>query len=242
MAQKSIHYAGADFAISYEIINPSAPRDCLILHGWGASKELMRNALGACLPQWRHIYVDLPGFGNSNCDIVLQTKDYASIMERFCGAAGVKKELIIGHSFGGKVATLLAPEALVLMATSGIVVEKPLKVKAKIALYKLLKNLGFASLRRYFASDDGKSLSDVMYETFKNVVDENFSESFGACRSRTLLLWGRDDTATPLASAEKIHALISGSQLVATEGDHYFFLHDKSFTCKQLETFMEHAS
>ena len=45
MALKRISLKGEDFDISYEIINKESKKDLIILHGWGANKELMRNSL-----------------------------------------------------------------------------------------------------------------------------------------------------------------------------------------------------
>lgn len=238
MATRLIDYEAQEYSVAYEIINPAASRDCVVLHGWGASKELMRGAFGTCLASWRHIYIDLPGFGASSANVPLHTKDYAAIAALFFEAVGVKPELIIGHSFGGKVATLLSPPRLVLIATSGIVVEKSLRVRLKIALFKRLKALGLGALRRYFAADDGKHLSETMYQTFKNVVDEDFSPHFATCKSQTLILWGIEDRATPIRCAHEIHHLISGSQLFECSGDHYFFLEKKMLTCKAIEGFV----
>ncbi|MBN2894630.1 MAG: alpha/beta hydrolase [Campylobacterales bacterium] len=238
MATRVIAYGGNEYTLAYEIVHPASSRDCVVLHGWGASKELMRGAFGGCLASWRHIYIDLPGFGASSASVALHTDDYAAILALFFESLGIKPELIIGHSFGGKVATLLAPKQLVLIATSGIVVEKPLRVRLKIALFKRLKSLGLGGLRRIFAADDGKHLSETMYQTFKNVVDEDFSPQFATCKSRTLILWGIEDRATPISCAHEIHHLISGSQLFECSGDHYFFLEKKMLTCKAIEDFI----
>ena len=50
-----------------------------------------------------------------------------------------------------------------------------------------------------------------MYEIFKYTVNEDFSENFLTCKSKTLLLWGKKDTATPIESAYKINELIEQS-------------------------------
>ena len=50
-------------------------------------------------------------------------------------------------------------------------------------------------------------MSHEMYETFKNVVDEDFEDSFSASKSKALCFWGKEDTATPLYTGEKIAGL-----------------------------------
>ncbi len=224
MALKSILYSGEKFDISYEILNPQGTQDLIILHGWGSNKGLMKNSFSPFMQDFRHIYIDLPGFGGSSCDMVLHTKDYASIVELFLTKIGVSKDMILGHSFGGKVATLLKPKVLILVGSSGIYMPKPFKIRAKIVIYKMLKIFGLSKFRSFFVADDAKSLSSCMYDTFKNVVDEDFSLEFSSSTSKTLLCWGRDDTATPLSSGEKIDQLIQDSTLRVYDGDHYFFM------------------
>jgi non-heme chloroperoxidase len=225
VARKSIQYAQHTFQISYEIVNPVAKKTIVFLHGWGSNKELMKQAFGTHLDQFRHLYVDLPGFGNSTCNMTLNTEDYANIMELFLAQVNANQdEIVLGHSFGGKVALLLKPQILVLVASAGIRVAKPLKVKAKIALFKLLKLFGSARLRSFFVASDAKKLSEPMYQTFKNVVNEDLSEQFAAYSGKALLCWGKADTATPLHTAHAIHGLINDSRLVEYEGDHYFFM------------------
>ena len=73
-------------------------------------------------------------------------------------------------------------------------------------------------------SQDVNGMSEVMYEVFKRVVDEDFTPIFSQCSSKALLLWGKEDTATPLSSGEQIHALIERSEFYALNGDHYFFI------------------
>jgi non-heme chloroperoxidase len=225
VAVKTLQYAQHTFTVSYEIVNPAAKRTIIFLHGWGSNKALMKQAFGDTLDTFRHVYIDLPGFGNSTAPIALDSDSYADIVELFLAQINANdKEVIVGHSFGGKVATLLRPHLLVLLSSAGIVWPKPFKVRAKIVLFKLLKSLGLSKLRSRFVAEDAKALNKVMYETFKRVVNEDFSETFRRFDGRALLCWGKADTATPVKSAEKINGLIGSSRLVLMEGDHYFFM------------------
>lgn len=238
MALTTLQYRGHTFSISYEILNPQARRTIVFLHGWGADKALMKQAFGKTFDTFRHVYVDLPGFGNSTAPIAMNSEDYADIMELFLAQIGENdKELVVGHSFGGKVATLLRPQRLVLLSSAGIVWPKPVKVRLKIALFKLLKKIGLSRFRTLFAAADAKALNPIMYETFKRVVNEDFTEHFGLFQGRALLCWGIDDEATPLKSAHKIHALIKGSSLERFEGDHYFFMKRAEEVGRRIERF-----
>ena len=194
------------------------------MHGWGSNKELMKQSFSPYLQEYKHIYLDLPGFGNSSCDVVLTTYDYAEIVKLFCQKLALQCNTVLGHSFGGKVATLLAPANLILVGSAGILVPKSLSVKSKIALFKVLKIFGLEKMRKFFVADDAKTLTPVMYEIFKIVIAEDFSKEFAQYSGKALLFWGEADSATPLYTAKKIENLMSNAKLFTFKGDHYFFM------------------
>lgn len=236
MAIKSIQYKQQTFQISYDVVNPEKSKTLIFLHGWGSNKELMKKAFEKTLDAFRHVYIDLPGFGNSTCNLALVTEDYANIMELFLAQINANQDhIVLGHSFGGKVALLLNPQILILVGSAGIPVPKPLKIKVKIALFKVLKHLGLSKLRSLFVAEDAKQLSEIMYQTFKNVVNEDLTSEFKEYSGTALLCWGKEDTATPLFTAKKINTLIADSRLVVFEGDHYFFLNQADLVAKEIE-------
>jgi alpha/beta hydrolase family protein len=224
MAVKEVKYGGKIYRISYETVNPANKDVALFLHGWGANKEIMKKTFGAYFKDFRHVYVDMPGFGASSMHGALATKDYAKIMKTFLDELGANPKIIFGHSFGGKVATLLNPEYLALLSSAGIVAKKPLWVRFKIALFKFLKLFGLGFLYKFFATKDVKGMSKTMYETLKNVVDEDFSSKFADFGGKAFIFWGEEDKATPLKSGERVSRLIKNSEFHALKGDHFFFL------------------
>jgi len=106
VAVKKIEVDGKKFEINYEILNHKNQKNIIFLHGWGSNKEIMK-CFSDNFQEYKHIYIDMPGFGKSSNDYVLDTLDYAKIMDEFLKSININKDIIIGHSFGGKVATLL---------------------------------------------------------------------------------------------------------------------------------------
>ena len=194
----------------------------------------MKQAFGKEFKEYKHIYLDMPGFGASTNEMILTTKDYAEIVQKFLEILDVKPNIVMGHSFGGKVSTLLNPPTLVLLSSAGVVTEKPWSVKIKIATFKFLKPLGMKKIRELFVSPDAQGMSHEMYETFKNVVDEDFEAEFSNSKSRALCFWGIEDTATPLYTGEKIAGLIENSKFYPLEGDHFFFLKHAKFIANEI--------
>ncbi len=229
MAIKEILYQNNKFIISYNMIDNNASQYMVFLHGWGSNKELMALSFSKYFHQYNHVYIDLPGFGASPNEVFLTTKDYACIITLFLQAMKVssmqKLPVIVGHSFGGKIALLLDYE-VILLSSAGILLPKPLKVRLKIAIAKILKKipLHFNFLR----ATDAKNLSPIMYEIFKHVVQEDFAQHYKDCMQKTTIFWGKDDKATPLQAYHIICTLMPHARTHILEGDHYFFLQQGS--------------
>jgi len=235
LALKSFSIEDKTFEISYEIINPSCKKDIVFLHGWGSNKEVMKRAFLNHLKDFRHIYLDMSGFGKSPNKYILTTQDYAKICEEFLKQLNSSKDVIVGHSFGGKIATLLNPKNLVLLSSSGILEKKSFSVKLKILFAKVLNTFGFKNFTKVFRSKDVDKMSENMYETFKNVVNEDFSSYFVNFPNKALIFWGEEDKATSLKSGETIANLIKNSKFISYSGEHYFFLEHSNDICERIE-------
>ncbi len=195
----------------------------------------MKTAFSNYLKDFRHIYIDMPGFGKTQNSYVLTTSDYSKAVKEFLKSLNSNCIAIVGHSFGGKVATLLNPENLVLLSSAGILEQKSAKVKIKIFFAKLLNSLGLRNLTKTFRSKDVEKMSENMYSTFKNVVNEDFSSNFKAFQNNAFIFWGENDTATSLESGKKIAELIKKSSFTSYVGDHYFFLKHAQNISKRVE-------
>lgn len=125
MASRRITYLGESLEIAYikqACQKAQEPRNIVFLHGWGSHKELMHQAFAKSFADYTHYYIDLPGFGaspygeelESKVDSsshaqelrILDTSDYAHIVLAFLRELGIRADIIVGHSFGGKVAVM----------------------------------------------------------------------------------------------------------------------------------------
>lgn len=235
MATKNLIVDNRNFDISYEIVNPTAKKDIIFLHGWGSNKDIMKNVFSPYLKDFRHIYIDLPGFGKSSNNYVLTTQDYAKIVDEFLKLVISSKDIIAGHSYGGKVAVLLKPKNLVLLSSAGILEEKPFDVKAKIFLAKIFNALGLRNITKRFRSKDVNTMSENMYTTFKNVVNEDFPFYFSNFSNNALVFWGEKDTATSLESGKKMASLLKKSIFTSYDGDHFFFAKNAKNISERIE-------
>lgn len=235
MASKSITCRDIKYNIGYEILNPQNEKSAIFLHGWGANRVIMKNAFSMLFDEYRLIFVDLPGFGSSTIAKPMDSYGYLEVMREFIKALHVEPYFILGHSFGGKIATLLAPKNLILLSSAGIVVPKSLHVRLKIKTFKLLKSIGLGKFYRLFATKDIDGMDENMYETLKKVVDEKMDDEFSNCKANVLIFWGKNDEATPIKSGEKIHSLINSSKFFPLEGDHFFFINQNKIIAKTIK-------
>jgi hypothetical protein len=168
----------------------------------------------------------MPGFGKSSNNYILTTKEYGNIIKTFLNTIEIdsSKSIIAGHSFGGKVATLLQPSLLVLLSSAGIIEDKSAKTLLTIRMAKIFNKFGLGKVAKLLRSNDVNMMSENMYETFKNVVDEDFSQPFSDYASNAILFWGETDTATTFNSGKIIHSLVKNSKFFHYPSDHYFFL------------------
>ena len=224
MAVKNINYDNKTFLINYEVKNNSQDDIIVFLHGWGSNKEIMKQAFGSKLRNFKHIYIDMPGFGRSFNDHILTTLDYANIIRLFLDALQIDTITIAGHSFGGKVAVLLNPKNLILLSSAGILETKSAKTLLTIRMAKVFNRFGLGKVTKLLRSKDVDKMNENMYETFKNVVDEDFSQQFKEFKNNCLIFWGEQDQSTTLNSGKTIHHLINNSKFKSYDGDHYFFI------------------
>ena len=206
----------------------------LFLHGWGSGKSLWGNLLD--LSADYHIWcVDLWGFGDTPTpQKVVNSLDYAQGIVDFIENVIKSKVILIGHSFGGKIASIIAAKTklvskLILIASAGaprrfslkryVAKIKYKRAKKKVELGKVSK-----SYLNRFGSSDYKNSSGIMRAILVECVNENIVKLAFKIKVPTLLVWGRQDSTTPLYMAKTMRKAIKNSSLVVVRGGHFCFL------------------
>lgn len=222
-------------------------KDIILLHGWGQNIQMM-NPLGDPLSKkYKVTILDFPGFGESEePKNAWSIYDYALLVEFIVQELNIKKPIIMGHSFGGRVAIKYSAdhpiEKLVLFGSPCIRKNETMSLKVR-ALKTLKKFPGMDTLgekmKKYIGSRDYKAASPIMRQILVNTVNEDLSNEARRIEEPTLLVWGDHDTEAPLADARDLENIMIDAGLVVLPGTHYAYLENLGRVLNIIESFIE---
>ncbi len=221
-------------------------KDILLLHGWGQNIQMMQPIGDSFSNRCRITIIDFPGFGQSDEPTIPWTiDDYSNMLEEFVKEVGIKKPIIMGHSFGGRVAIRYSAynsiEKLVLFGSPCIRLDKELTLSTRI-LKRLKKLPGMDKIgeymKKYIGSRDYKSASPIMRQTLVNVVNEDLSEYAKDIEEATLLIWGENDEEAPVEEAKLLEGIMVDAALIILPGTHYAYLENFPRVVSILDSFI----
>jgi len=215
----------------------------VLLHGWGCTRETLASIAATCLAAGcRILNIDFPGFGRSDePPFPWGVEQYTVMLEKLLAAEGIERPVLLGHSFGGRVAILYASRndvgKVILVDAAGVKPRRRLSYYYKVYKFKLGKILLKLALgpekaqaridaaRSRKGSSDYSAASPMMRRVLSKVVNEDLRHVMPDIKSPTLLIWGENDTATPIHDAQIMEKRIPGAGLVSFPGcGHYSFL------------------
>ena len=240
--------------LSYTVEGEGLP--VILMHGWGCNHSTLKSIEGQLTPGFKVYNVDFPGFGSSDePSSVWGVEDYTCLIEEFTRQEKIENPILLGHSFGGRVGILFASRnkvhKLILVDAAGEKPHRTLRYYYKVYSYKAMKHAllfilgkerGEAALNRYRAkvgSSDYSSASPMMRAILSKVVNEDLKSVMPNISCPTLLIWGANDTATPLSDAKVMEKLIPDAGLVSFDGvGHYSFLENPYQFAAVLKSFL----
>ena len=232
--------------LNYEIYGEGTP--VLILHGWGGCINSMLPITNDLKEKYKLIVVDFIGHGKSDFpDIPIGVPEYTDIIKELLDILDLKEIYLIGHSFGGRIGILLSAlypnlvKKMILVDSGGIKPKSTIKKILKVASYKFIKNFLkiillnskkykniMTNMRKKVGSEDYKNLPESMKATFVKVVNLDLRKYLKDIKCSTLIVWGENDTDTPLYMGELIKKGIADSGLVVLKGAGHFSYIDNS--------------
>lgn len=263
MNQDNISPEEVDFAVNgiqlhAEVSGSGSP--LLLMHGWGCDHTTVRSIAATAALTNRVYNIDFPGFGASpEPDGVWGVEEYTALVEAFARQEGMEMPVLVGHSFGGRVAILMASRTpvskVVLVDAAGIKPRRSLAYYYKVYSFKAAKTLAnlllgkeraakrIEAMRARRGSSDYSQASPKMRAIMSKVVNHDLTDRLHLIKAPTLLIWGENDTATPVADARKMARLIPDAGLVSFAGcGHYSFLDNPAQFKAVLSSFLNSSN
>ncbi len=233
----------------------------VLLHGWGANITLFANLIELLSKKYTVVAMDMPGFGKSDePPTAWCVDDYVQFVVDFLADYAANKIVFLGHSFGGRVTIKMCSrtdlpfkiEKTILVDSAGILPPKSNKKSLRTYYYKagkavlsngLVKKVfpdALENFRKKMGSADYAAASPLMRQVLVKVVNEDLEPLLPNIKCPTLLVWGVNDTATPLSDGEKMEKLIPDAGLVKFENaGHYSFLDQQFMFNRVMCSFMK---
>lgn len=202
----------------------------LALHGWRRTHTDFDSVLGGPDPL-DAIALDLPGFGASpEPPEGWGAHGYASCIAKVLDDMA-DRVVVIGHSFGGRLAVHLAAEqpdrvvgvvltGVPLLRNQGPSTKPALAFRVGRALNRrgLLSDARMEEMRKRYGSADYAAASGVMRHVHVRVVNESYEEQLRSIAQPVEMVWGDDDTAAPLDMAREALGMLSSANLTVVPG------------------------
>lgn len=233
-----------NYDLNYKIIGEG--EEILFIPGWNDNINHFLEIANK-LKKYKIIMIDLPNQGNSKpLNKKLEMEDYIILIKAFLLKNNLNPKIIIGHSFGGKLAFLYAlkykVDKLILVAPS-LVKNKSLFTYIKIYKYKIIKYFKNKfhlkiNLNKY-GSKEYISQNGINKENFIIATNNYYDSKLKDLDSKVMLFYGLKDKVTPLKEAKIIHKKIKNSSLIIDEnGDHFAMYNNPYFFIRYLKRFI----
>ena len=228
-----------DWNINYEVMGEGNP--VILLHGWLCTLETMKPIADSLSQNFKVYLVDIVGFGKSDLpEHPLNTDDFGDFLKDFVDKVNIKNPILIGHSNGGRMIInavgrgIVDAKKIVLMDSAGIIPKRKPKYYIKVGIFKAGKTIlnkipnvaGMKELKEKLlnsvGSSDYKASAPVLKETMKIILNEDVTPLLSNIKVPTLLIWGTNDTDTPIADAKKMQSLIPDCGIVEYKNSGHF--------------------
>ncbi|ADU31581.1 alpha/beta fold hydrolase [Evansella cellulosilytica] len=224
--------------LNYKVDGEGSP--VILLHGWGANIQAF-SPVHQHLAKHHKVYtLDLPGFGESEePPEQWGTEDYTDFLHAFIQQLKINNPILIGHSNGGRISIFYSVKyggvkKVILVDSAGIKPKRKLNYYLKVYTFKTLKHiLSLPILKKYkedilakvkskTGSTDYKNASGVMQQTMVKVVNEDLQHLMPKMNIPVLLIFGENDTATPVSDGKRMEELIPDAGLVVLKNAGHF--------------------
>lgn len=205
-------------------------KDLVFLHGYLSSKEAFAAQIRYFSRFFRVTAIDFAGFGGSmSLTSAFSVEDYAVWTREVLGLLGVEKPHVIAHSFGCRVAIKLAAlekdffDKILLTGAAGVILRRGVRYHLKVKTYRAVRRIAPRFAERRFGSAEYRTLSPIMKESYKKIVNEDLRADARKVENEVLLVQGVRDKTTPMQAANAYLACLKRGRLTVLEGGHFAF-------------------
>ncbi len=200
------------------------------MHGYLSSKEAFARQIAYFSGYYRVTAVDFLGFGKSRAlEKPFSVGDYAAWITEVADLLRLRKPSVVAHSFGCRVAVKAAArdserfDKLILTGPAGVVLRRGVGYRLKVGAYRCVKKFAPAFAERRFGSAEYRTLSPVMKESYKKIVNEDLRACAKRVENRVLIIQGKEDKVTPLKEAQAYLESFPSATLRMIDGGHFAF-------------------
>lgn len=249
-------FVSQNVRVRYTVDNPGH-QPIILMHGWGCQASTLASIANVAALTHTVFNIDFPGFGGSQEPTsVWGVEEYTKVLSDLIKEENIESPILLGHSFGGRVGILYSSRhtdvnKLILVDAAGIKPRRSIQYYFKVYSFKAYKKLLYLTIGKSKAepildmwrgktgSSDYASASPRMRAILSKVVNEDLKHALPSIKAPTLLIWGENDTATPISDARYMESHIPDAGLVSFPGcGHYSFLDNRVQFSAVLQSFL----
>lgn len=196
-----------------------------VIHGWTYSTDRWQPFVKNMKEKgFETVLLNVPGL-TEKTDKAWTLDDYTEWLRETLDKE--KGDILIGHSNGGRIALAFAAKypaklrSLILIDSAGIY-HNELPIRLKRVVFKTLAKVGkiFTTskilrnfLYRIARESDYKDATPQMRQTMINLISTDLTPRLNKIKTKTLIIWGKEDGSTPLGDGEVMSRMIPNCEL-----------------------------
>lgn len=231
--------------LHYAYLEGGKGEPLMLLHGFGANKDNFTRVAGLLTPHYRIIIPDHVGFGESShpADADYTSAAQAERLRALAQALGIKTLHLGGNSMGGQIALSYAALHPDEVASLWLLDPAGIWNAPSSELAQIYQNTGrnplisrneeeFAQTFAFVMSDPPfvprpvlnvlaqESIKNVNLaeRIFKQIATDSVVQRVTGLTTPALIVWGQQDRAINVATAEVLHKLMPRSQVIVMPG------------------------
>lgn len=230
----NLYYKTSDGLMYYEVDGKGEP--LVLLHGWGQTLRTFDSFVSNMKERYKIVRVDFIGFGNSDIPMrVLRLEDYVNHIKEFLKYLQINNPIILGHSFGGRVAIELSSDEIfkkVFLVSTPAFKNKSLNYYYKVCKYKILKKYYYIFNKEKYlylinnsGSKDFKSSTHLMKGTLINIVRYDLTKSLLKNKNKIVILASVNDSEVEYKDELKMYKYLYNCDIYPFyKSNHFLYL------------------